>query len=625
MLDPRDRRLFVESLRPPSGYALDIALGTTYSLDLAALVSVPLAITLYDHLSEEDREPDPLALLAAVRRCADRVNVFCQAGQIYLPRSQRTLFSYLEKSVFEVLPKAGVFHPKLWFLRFSAPDAPVFYRVIVASRNLTFDRSWDTMLVLEGELADRKLAFGRNHPLADFVAALPDLALRPITRSARKSVRVVSEELRKVRFELPKGIEEVRFWPLGLSDTNPDPFQGRIDRMMVISPFLTEPVLNDFADRGRNNVLVSRLETLSYMGKETLDRFAQVLVMPDNGDPEPDEEEADLAPEATTAQAPDVEVDVPSGLHAKVYVADAGWKSRLWMGSPNATNPGFGRNVEFLVELIGGKYTCGVDAVLGNEAKSTGLWQLVDGFVPDEPTTTSTEEMILARQLDEVRKLIAGSKPVVRVEELKEKDTYRLTVRASATKLRRALRQGVEAKCWPITVDSPKAVSFSAPPGDGGGTPDIAVFPTMSFAALTSFFAFEVSARLGETEKSVSFVLNLPLEGLPADRDERLMLTILQDREQVLRYLLMLLFATDEQLAGEGLHLWDPEHEGAGNGLLELPLFESLLKALHRDPAQLDSVAQLVNDLKKTEQGRKLLPEEFEKVWEPIERARAEL
>ena len=29
--------------------------------------------------------------------------------------------------------------------------------------------------------------------------------------------------------------------------------------------------------------------------------------------------------------------------------------------------------------------------------------------------------------------------------------------------------------------------------------------------------------------------------------------------------------------------------------------------------------------LKKTEQGRKLLPEEFEKVWQPIERARAEL
>ena len=103
------------------------------------------------------------------------------------------------------------------------------------------------------------------------------------------------------------------------------------------------------------------------------------------------------------------------------------------------------------------------------------------------------------------------------------------------------------------------------------------------------------------------------------------MLAILENRQQVMRYLLMLLFANDEQLASSLVQGWDGEGQGDGADVLELPLFESLVRALYRDPAQLDSVAQLVEDLRKTERGRKLLPEEFEKVWEPVRKARDQL
>ena len=172
-------------LRPPPGYRLDRAIGTTYSLDLQALLLAPLAFTLFGWQDEAGRPgADPLALLEAVRSHADRIRIFCQAGQIAVPRPNQLLLNYLEHSVYEVRApdRRGVFHPKVWALRFAPQEEgkPVSYRVLCLSRNLTFDRSWDTALVLDGEVTQRSYGYGDNRPLADFIAALPDLATRSV-------------------------------------------------------------------------------------------------------------------------------------------------------------------------------------------------------------------------------------------------------------------------------------------------------------------------------------------------------------------------------------------------------------------------------------------------------------
>ena len=88
MLGLHDRRLLLDALRPPVGYALDFAVGTTYSLDLLALLTAPLAFTLFDWQDAEGRPAaDPLATLeAASSRYADRMAVFCQAGQALVPK-----------------------------------------------------------------------------------------------------------------------------------------------------------------------------------------------------------------------------------------------------------------------------------------------------------------------------------------------------------------------------------------------------------------------------------------------------------------------------------------------------------------------------------------------------------
>ena len=175
MLAPGDRRLFLDALRPPEGYSFDLAVGTTYTLDLLALLAVPLAFTFRDAQDGDGQlAADPLALLESARRHTGRIVLFCHGGQTSVPRSRQPALAFLEQSVVTALPPRvdetqAVFHPKAWALRYAAPDKPARYRLVCQSRNLTFDASWDTSLVLEGELMEHRVrGFSQNGPLADF-------------------------------------------------------------------------------------------------------------------------------------------------------------------------------------------------------------------------------------------------------------------------------------------------------------------------------------------------------------------------------------------------------------------------------------------------------------------------
>lgn len=46
MLDPADRTVLTEALRAPVGFRLDHVIATTYTLDLVALLTLPLSFTL---------------------------------------------------------------------------------------------------------------------------------------------------------------------------------------------------------------------------------------------------------------------------------------------------------------------------------------------------------------------------------------------------------------------------------------------------------------------------------------------------------------------------------------------------------------------------------------------------
>ena len=82
MLNPNNDRLdYGQILAPPAGYYLDFAVGTTYSLDLDALVGACLALGLSEETDSELMN-NPVCLLEALRSTGDKVALFCEGGQI---------------------------------------------------------------------------------------------------------------------------------------------------------------------------------------------------------------------------------------------------------------------------------------------------------------------------------------------------------------------------------------------------------------------------------------------------------------------------------------------------------------------------------------------------------------
>jgi len=380
MLDPRDRQLLLEALRPPEGHAFDRAIGTTFSLEPTALLAAPLAFAAFDGgLEGCAPHDDSLALLEAVRRNAGHVSLFCQAGRIALPGKYRSLLTYLERSVVEVVPPRAefAFHPKVWLVRYRGAEDSLTYRLLCLTRNLTFDRSWDTVLSLEGELARRNNAFAVNHPLGDFIAALPRLAVRDVPQRVVRDVELMQDEVRRVRFTAPEGFEGFGFVALGLDARKTWSFPVGNTKGLVVSPFLSAETLQHLPDCRDGLTLVSRLEALEDLPAQARERFAACYALSEMAEPEPTADSEVSEPSADGGGARPAAAPL-SGLHAKLFVFDQGWTAKLWSGSANATS-----NPVDLEQREGRVHRYKGHAVRKNVAQRYGLASTIDG--PDEP------------------------------------------------------------------------------------------------------------------------------------------------------------------------------------------------------------------------------------------------
>jgi hypothetical protein len=604
MLKPDERSHLLELLRPPAGCHFDCAVGTTFSLDLISALTLPLSFAFFDwEQTDGELVADPLALLEALRRYGDRFTVFCQSGQIRLPAKYPPLVALLEPCIYEVQPPdpAGVFHPKTWALRFITDEGTVRYRVLCLSRNLTFDRCWDTVVSLDGELLNRTNAIAANRPLADFIAALPSVAVRQLTPKRRQDVANIADELRRVRFTWPNGFDEsqCRFWASGLDGRVAAPFGTRRDKMLIVSPFLSNSVVRDFRESSAETYLVSRPESLRELPQETLRQCKGVWF---------------LAPEVVEGADDDATPagsrEVLDGLHAKLFVIDRGWDASVFSGSFNATAHALEHNVEFMVELVGKKSHFGVDPFLRQLKGETTFADLLHPYDINSPTVPGD---VVERQLDDLlhaaKRALVSACPRLVVGSAGEPDLFDVSLEFG-----RSLRwpdPTVNARAWPITQQAARGQTLSQP---------TILFPRLSFAGLTPLIAFAVTVQIGQRTGEVVFVMNLVMDGAPEDRQDRVVRSLIENRDQLLRYILFLLSAGDEAAASSGdlRKLLDPGPGASGRTPPHPYLLETMLRALNRGPAQFARVASLLDVLRKQPGGSELLSRDFQQIWEPI-------
>lgn len=597
MLDPDDRLLLLDALRPPAGFAFDRAVGTSFTLDLHALLATPLALAAFDWEAADGGIPDdPVALLESLRRCSDRIDFFCQAGEISIPPAYHRLYAWLEDSVHEATPKRdwALFHPKVWLLRYRPVEAegPAAFRLLCASRNLTFDRNWDVLLVLDGT-PDATAPNGA--PVSTFIAGLPALAIHPLRPGRRREVAALAREVSAVRFTPPEGFSDLDFHFLG--GTGRWPLPDRADRLLVVSPFVTEEAAGRLLDIAPRVSILSRAEELDRLTQDTLERFERRLV---------------LSPAAVPSSELTEDDDVLRplvGLHAKLYVTELGSTTTWFSGSANATSAAFGGNVEAIVELRGTRRAVGIEQLLSDG--EGGLARLLQEHPLPLSQIQETDEEELQRSVDDLRRSIAAI-------------PFRVTVGAEAD----GFTLAVSSDPLPGLVDGSATIivrPLSLPTGSRvePGVPVELSFGPVSLDSVTPFLVVEVVARRAGTVMQDAFVLRAELVNAPRDRADRLLASLLASRRDVLRYLLFLL--ADSGGATPGGWFGDLQRaiaRGASgaptDGALELPLLETLVRTVARDPAKLGSVQRLVDALSRTEDGTALLPDGFAEVWPVI-------
>lgn len=266
MLNPNNDRLdYGQVLAPPDKYRFDFAIGTTYSLDLDALVGACIAIGLSEE-TDSDLMKNPICLLEALRATGDKVALFCEGGQIHTPNSVTPLYILLEKMVFQVntakrrgIAKFPSFHPKFWLLRYVYEQNNPLYRVVVLSRNLTFDRSWDITFCMDGKVNSRKTL--KTAPVGDFLSYLVgQLPADENAKAKQKKIRAIQRELPFVHFELnSREFDDFEFLPVGIKNSNggfhsteDEPFNPLFNdschEVLVMSPFLSNSVIREFKE-----------------------------------------------------------------------------------------------------------------------------------------------------------------------------------------------------------------------------------------------------------------------------------------------------------------------------------------------------------------------------------------
>ena len=604
MLNPSNDRLdYGQILAPPAEYYIDFAIGTTYSLNLDALVGASLALGLSAE-TDSDLMNNPVCLLEALRSTGDNVALFCEGGQIHMPNRPTPLYILLEKMVFPVktpkrrgLSSYPSFHPKFWLIRYRNEEDDVIYRVIILSRNLTFDRSWDVSYCMDGVVKGRKLR--KNQPVCDFLQYLLTQIPRDENgKEKARRIRSIIRELPYVVFTPPeKEFKDFEFLPVGVRneaggyyDMEDTPlFSGTFHEIFVMSPFVNGSVIRSFNNRNdgygftyNKHMLITRKTSLSYLKAADVSNF-QIYAMRDN------------IIDGESAISDDTESVQSQDIHAKLYMMRKHSDTDLYLGSLNATHNAMHGNVEFMIRLKSTNRYLNIDRLTASlfgsdkDGKDNPFEEvkLVDAAF-DEGVDKSYA-------MDAAVKSINRSNPEAKVQEINGLYSVAVCFGACDTK-------GFSVQVRPLlsrkTAEFAQSISFE----------------NLEMTQLSEFYVITVT----DGEDSIDRVIVIPTTGLPEDREKAVVTSVVSNRECFYRYIAFLLgddeimsiLESNEAEAGLG--------SASASAAYQIPaLYEKMLRTAATAPEKFKGIEYLI----KTISDDGIIPEDFKRLYDTFKKA----
>lgn len=591
MVAPDTRMLLTSALRPPPGMCFDTAVATTFSLDPTLALLLPVLLSSGDGRAKDDDDGAGLLRLQRLRSHAAAITVFVQQGGISVPRAIRPspVYSMLESMIVETTspcPRGGVFHPKVVLVRYrDSSESFCQLRLLVMTRNLTFDRSWDVAVVLDGGI-DPSTRTTKNDVLARFIGRLADEpSLAPDRRRQILSLRA---DLSHVKWELPDGYRQVEFHdPFKEGISWEPPKLERVKRWGIVSPFLSKEALEELSQGIAKPpaFVLSRDDQLAAAGGAPNARVLRDVEDLSDGD--------------------DAVAIGVTGLHAKCYMYDYDYLgldyTRLVIGSANATTaallPGGRENVEFMVSLSGKRSGNGVKDF---EESMEPFWMPWTPGAPDE----------VDERRDKAREALKTLKQSILDANLhgecRPGDDGRqvLTLRTSFGRNLRLDEGAKSIRVHPITLPTSSAFELALP-GNKWELPPVTTLST------TGLLAFELQSEIEDVRES--FVLNLPIAGLPRERDDLILANALANAGAFERFLSLLL--ADSGVNWGGAFAGTPAAaffpRGMRNG--DVPFAEALVRAYCRTPSILKEIAGAVRAADRT--SASIIPPEFRELW----------
>ena len=417
-LDPNEQsnwQGFFELMRPPSGYCLGAAIGTTFGLSLDALTATLLSMSGCDGESNED---NAVASLIAITKLSKKVRILTHPGMIRWDEhtNSNKLVALFDRLILEMDPAKngiGLFHPKVWVLRFekvgkSRSGGPTqIGRVIVCSRNLNKSNSFEIASFFEGESTPSRKAKAKRHPF-----------LIDVGKALTNWMGCAKGTPPQCCLDLPLFLSKIDIAP---RDSTKDGlrlrWQGQsqkglathlpsnISRALVVSPFIRHEFISMLLSRLAPTGILEVVSTQRALSELNEDVKKKIQVQ------EKTQSRPVLYQVDELTDQEDEEGEPIKGIHAKMLLIEANQVTTTYVGSANATSSGWGlhpnANTEAMVEMSPGlKIKSFVKAFIRPNKESTHPWiHEFDVETHREPDDGEEAQRTLALSLRDVAKL----------------------------------------------------------------------------------------------------------------------------------------------------------------------------------------------------------------------------